>query len=121
MKVSRLPLSRLVLGTLAGISLSATLLVQPSWAIPNSNNVDPLQDLQPQQNTNPFSRNGQADSLGMLDLIRRAGQGSSRSVGDYSTEQNQNLDAATAQFRARQLQQIQGQKQGTPANSGTRP
>ncbi len=121
MKVSRLLFTQLVLGTVAGIGLFSSLLAQPSWAIPNSNNVDPLQDLQPQQNTNPFSRSGQGDSFGMLDLIRRASQGSGRSVGDYSTDQDQNLDAATARFRARQLQQIQGQKQGMPANSGSRP
>ena len=54
----------------------------------------------------------------MVDFIRRASQGSGRSVGDYSAEQSENLDTAAAQFRARQQRQLQGQ-QGTQENSIT--
>ncbi len=124
MKVSQLPLTRLVLGTVAGIGLLSLLTAQPSWAEPynQSNKVDPLydlNDLNSQRNSNPFSNRGQGDSLSMVDFIRRASQGNGRSVGDYSAEQSENLDTAAAQFRARQQQQLQGQKQGTQENSIT--
>ncbi len=115
MKVSRLPLTRLILSTLAGIGLFSSLLAQRSWAQLRSDdnvNTQPLQDyLSPQQqNNNPFSSQSRGDNLGMMDLVRRATQGGKRSAEDYSNEQNQNLDSAASQFRARQLQQIQGAK-----------
>ncbi len=115
MKVSRLHLTRLILSTLAGIGLFSSLLAQRSWAQLRSDenvNTQPLQDyLSPQQqNSNPFSSQSRGDSLGTLDLVRRATQGSKLSVEDYSNQQNENLDSAASQFRARQLEQIQGKK-----------
>lgn len=113
MKMPLLPLTRLFLGTVAGIGLVSLLLPQPSWA-QQANDVAPLQDFDPEGNSDPFSRTDQGDSLGVFDLIHRARLGNNRSLDEYSTEQNESLDAAAAKFRQMQQQRIQGQQQVSP-------
>lgn len=120
MKMPFFPLTRLVLGTLAGIGVVSLLLPQPSWA-QQANDVNPLQDFDPEQNSDPFSRTNEGDSFGVFDLIHRANLNNNRSPGDYSAEQNEGLDAAADQFRQMQQQRIQGQQQASPANSVTAP
>lgn len=103
---------------LAGISLSL-LLPQPGWTQSTSatTDVNPLQDLDPQQNKNPFSSRDDGEAMtGIMDLIHRAQMGNIRSTGEYSAEQDQNLNNAAAQFRQRQLEMIR-QNQPNPANS----
>ncbi len=103
----------------AGISVVSLLQLQPSWAQTATDANNPLQDFDSQQNGNPFSSrgdDGQAFS-GIMQLMHRAQQGSIRSINDYSTEQNQNLDAAAAKFRQRQLQMMQNQTPVQPANN----
>ena len=63
MKVSRLLLNQLILGTVAGIGLLSLLTAQPSWAetYNQPNKVDPLydlNDLNSERNSNPFSTRG---------------------------------------------------------------
>lgn len=120
MKITLLPLARLVLGTVAGIGVVSLLLPQPTWA--QTTDVNPLQDLQPQDNrSDPFSRTNEDSGLGMFDLIHRATLGNTRSIEDFSSEQNESLDAAAAQFRARQRQQIQGPGQASQVNPVSAP
>lgn len=121
MKMPILSLTRLVLSTVAGIGVVSLLLPQPSWADPN-NEANPLKDFETQRNNDPFSSSrDDADGFGVFDLIHRATLGNNRSLQDYSTEQNENLDAAAAQFRSRQRERIQGQDQPTPVNPVTTP
>jgi hypothetical protein len=111
-------LTRLVIGTVVGIGVVSLLLPQPSWA--QANRVNPLQDFDPQENSSdPFSGGKEPDSFGIFDLIHRAQLGTNRSSQDFSVEQNESLDAAAAEFRARQRQRIQGQQQTIPANPVT--
>lgn len=121
MKMPLLPLARLVVGTVAGIGLVSLLLPQPSWA--QATDVNPLQDFEPQEHrrSDPFSRTNDADGFGVFDLIHRATLGNNRSLDDFSSEQNESLDAAAAQFRARQRQQIQGQGQASQVNPVSTP
>lgn len=119
MKITAKPLNRLVLATLAGVGLFSLLLPQSSWADDAPRQVNPLEDFNSDQNSsNPFSRT--ADSFSMLDLIRRA-TSNTRSWDDYSSDQNENLDSAAAEFRARQRQLIQGQQQPSPSSSVSKP
>lgn len=104
MKIPFLPLSQLVF-SIAGFSISL-LLPQPSFA--QSTQVNPLQDLQPEQTSDPFARTDRGDSFGIFDLIHRATLGSPGSL------EEQNLDEAAADFRARQKQRIQQQQQAIP-------
>lgn len=119
MKLPALSLTRLVLGTVAGIGVVSLLLPQPSWA--QASDVNPLQDFESQENSSdPFSGSNEAGSFGVFDLIHRANLGNTRSLNDYSAEQNENLDAAAAQFRTIQLQRIRGQGQASQVNPVTK-
>lgn len=122
MKIAAKSFTQLVFGTVAGISVLSLLLPQITWA--QTADVSPSQDVELQQsndflsgaqNSDPFAGNSEQDSFGVFDLIHRATLGSNRSQDEYSTEQNQNIDTAAAQFRALQRQRISGQK-ATPAN-----
>lgn len=120
MKMQTKLLTRLVLGTVAGISLSL-LLPQPSRADDNPRQVNPLQDIDPQNSSDPFTRMNNGDNFGLLDLVRRA-TSNTRSWDQFSTDQNQSLDSEAAKFRARQREIIQSQpQQPSPGNSVTTP
>ena len=115
MKMQALSLTRLVLGTVVGISVISLLLPQITWA--QATRVNPLEDFENQENSNdPFSSGKEQDSLGVFDLIHRATLGNNRSLQDFSAEQNESLDAASARFRAEQIRKIQQQQQAAPAN-----
>lgn len=122
MKMPAKSFTQLVFGTVAGIGIFSLLLPQITWA--QTTDISPSQDIELQQsndffsgaqNSDPFSGNSEQDSFGVFDLIHRATLGSNRSQNEYSSEQNQNIDTAAAQFRALQRQRISGQ-QATPAN-----
>ena len=116
MKISP-KLLTLVLGTVAGISLVSLLMPQLSWA--QTTDVNPLQDLNPEQNQDPFSSSSQGNSFSMFNIIHRANLGSI-SIDDYSAAQNESLNNAAAEFRKKQLQRMQ-QQQATPINQVTTP
>ncbi|WP_250125291.1 hypothetical protein [Chroococcidiopsis sp. CCMEE 29] len=115
MKKSVKSLTKLVL-CIAGIGVVSLLLPQTSWA--QTTNVNPLQDFEPEQNNNdPFSsRSNEVNSFGVFDLMHRAQMGQLRNAEDFSTEQNQNLDAAAAAFRESQRKRLEGQQQAVPTN-----
>jgi hypothetical protein len=119
MKTPAKSLTRLLLGTVVGIGVVSLLLPQLSWA--QATRANPLEDFETQENRNdPFSSGKEQDSFGgVYDLIHRAQMGNMRSWEDFSAEQNENLNDAAAQFRARQRQRIQGQQQTSPANPVT--
>ena len=109
---SRLPIARLVLGTVAGIGISLTL-VHPSRA-GEPVGANPLQDLNPldRNNSDPFSRTNSDGASSVFNLIHRLTLGNNRSTEDFSSEQNENLTDAVAQFRAKQQSRLQGQTPG---------
>jgi len=121
MKMPAQSFIKLAICTTAGISLVSLLIPQPSWAQNTTTNANPLEDLNPQENTNPFSARDQGQAMnGIMDLMHRAQMGNIRSSSEYSTEQNQNLNDAAAKFRQRQLEMIRNQNsqnQESPANS----
>jgi hypothetical protein len=118
MKKQPKSLTSLVLSTVAGISVSL-LLPQPSWA--QTTNVNPLEDLNSEQSSDPFSRTNEDNSFGIFDLIHRANLGSGRSIDDYTSEQDQSLNTAAAEFRKKQQERLRVQQQATPTNPVTTP
>lgn len=118
MKISPKSLTNLVLGTVAGISLVSLLMPQQSWA--QTTDVNPLQDLNPEQNQDPFSNSSEGDSFSMFNIIHRANLGGSLNIDDYNAAQNESLNNAAAEFRKKQLQRMQ-QQQATPINQVTTP
>ena len=123
MKMSARSLTRFVLGTVAGIGAVALLLPQPGWAqttsdVNSSQNITSLEGNDPfsGESNDPFSGTNDGNSFGMFDLIHRAQQGNIRGQDEFSAEQNESLDAASARFRAEQIRKIQQQQQAAPAN-----
>lgn len=115
MKISPKSLTNLVLGTVAGISVTSLVMPQLSWA-QTATNVNPLQDFNSsEQNQDPFSSHNDGNSFSMFDIIHRANLGSNISIDDYSAEQNESLNNAAAEFRKKQLQRMQ--QQATPVDS----
>lgn len=99
------------------IGFASLFMAQPSWA---QATVDPspLQDLNQEQNRDPFSRGNEEDAYGgIMQLMHRAQMGNIRSTNEFSTEQDRSLNDAAAQFRKRQLEMIRNQNQVTPADS----
>jgi len=118
MKIPRVLLTQIMLGTVAGVGL-ALLLPKPSLA-QVTNSADPQEIFRRERNNDPFSSQNTDDSWGMFDLIHRAQLGTMRDPNEYANEQNQNINSAADAFRERQrqlMQQSNQQQQVTPANS----
>lgn len=79
--------------------------------------AQPQQIFQDQQTRDPFSSRGSDQSGGVMDLIHRAMQAGSTSNEDFASEQQDNLDAATAAFREAQKKRLTG----TPTPSSVTP
>lgn len=119
MKIPFLSLTRLFLGTVAGVGIVLCLLSQPSRADDVPGRVNPIQDFNDQNNDDPFARG--ADDFSILNLIHRASQSNGRSLEEYSSEQSESLNTEASEFRARQRELIQGQQQVRPSSSVTVP
>jgi len=117
MKIKNKLLIRLVLAFIAGASLASLTPAETTWADDAPRQVNPLDEFNSQQSNDPFSSRNDS-SLGMMDLIRRVTT-NTRSWDDYTTDQNESLNSAAAQFRARQRQLIQNQQQPTTPSNGT--
>lgn len=120
MKTTRQPLIKLAVCT-ATIGFVSLLMPQASWAqvntVPNTD-PNPLQDLNTQENRDPFSRTNDGDAFGgIMQFMQRAQLGTIRSTSEFSAEQDRSMNDAAAQFRQRQLQRIQNQNQAQPANT----
>jgi len=87
------------------VSLGATQI-----ASAQTTNAPPLVGTQNESN-DPFSNRGGNQSTGVFDIIHRAMQGGSVSSDDFRTQQKDNLDSATADFRAQQQERLRKQQQ----------
>jgi hypothetical protein len=101
------------------LGLGMITITQPTFAqtAPAATTVDPFKDTQSSDAlSNLF--NNRSDSSGatsgVFDLIQRLTGGTNQ--GDFQAQQQQNLDDAAAQFRAKQQQLLRPQ-QGVPAST----
>lgn len=104
MNKSFLPVHKIILATIAGISFAVILVLEPTLADINQ----PFGSAESNQNNNPLSSDG---SNFMLDMIHRANFGSIQWNAD---EQNQQLDEAAAAFKAQQQKLLQSQNKQNP-------
>ncbi|MBD2391668.1 hypothetical protein RI030_14505 [Aphanizomenon flos-aquae NRERC-008] len=104
MNKSFLPVHKIILATIAGISFAVIVVLEPTLADINQ----PFGSAESNQNNNPLSSDG---SNFMLDMIHRANFGSIQWNAD---EQNQQLDAAAAAFKAQQQKLLQSQNKQNP-------
>lgn len=111
--------TKLALGCLAGSAIASILLLpQPTSA--QLTDTQPLQDWQnPETNRDPFSSKGDGSnsSFSMFDMIHRANLAPNRSLGEFSEEQQESLDAAAAEFRQQQRERLESPAQVNPAAS----
>lgn len=123
MKTQLLPvltqlLAKTSLVALAGMGFVSCLLPQASLA--QTTYDQPLDDFQPQNNNQSWgSENG--GSFSPLDMIHRAQQGTLRTSEDFSSEQRENLNSASSDFRRLQLERLRQQNQASPNQGGTTP
>lgn len=117
--------TKLALGCLAGSAFAAFMLPQPTSA--QLTDAQPLQDWQnPESNGDPFSGKGDGGEgpFDVFNMIHRANLGPTRSLGEFSEEQEESLDAAAAQFRQQQQLRLQlpnGVVPVTPADTQAPP
>jgi len=104
------------LSMLAGVGLGVlvvpTVFPVGNGASAQTGTPQPLSDFQnPNGSSDPFSDRGGGQVDSMFNLIHRAMQGSLKSADEFNSEQRQSLEEATAEFRAKQLERLQGQPQ----------
>jgi hypothetical protein len=90
------------------ISLIPTLASAQSDAFGNSGD-----------NRDPFSRASTGDTSGLLQLINKA-QINGNANPNYSKEQREQLDSATEDFRARQMQVLRDRNKKTAPATGVK-
>ncbi|RMH73884.1 MAG: hypothetical protein D6680_15830 [Cyanobacteria bacterium J007] len=102
--------SPLALSTLAAIAAISVGMGQQAIAEPEAD-VEPVQSnsLELENGRDPFEgTSGEADTrVDMFELIHRAKLGGGRSMDEFRLGTEQNIDDAAAQFRNRQLQQLE--------------
>ncbi|MDP5017720.1 hypothetical protein FJR11_04315 [Anabaena sp. UHCC 0187] len=109
MKRSFLPVQKIIVATIAGFGFASMLVAEPTLADPNQ----PFNSLESDRNSNPLSNN--ASDFNMFNLIHQAQMGT---IQWNPEEKNQQLDQATAAFKAAQNQRLQSQQQQNPGMSG---
>jgi hypothetical protein len=67
-------------------------------------------------NRDPFNRASSGDTSGLLNLINQA-QLNSKNNPNYGTEQRDQLNSATEDYRAQQLRALRGAKKVVPATT----
>jgi hypothetical protein len=83
--------------------------------------IQPLQDFQDPGKGDPFSNRGTGPMNGVMDLIHRSVLGPSRSLDEFASEQQESLDAATADFRAKQMERLRQQQAAPSSPTSTTP
>lgn len=94
------------IGLVTGIVQSAS--AQDATLAQQSEVAQPQQIFNDQQNRDPFSNRGGDQAGGVMDLVHRAMQAGSLSSEDFQSQQQENLDGATADFRAAQQKRLGG-------------
>ncbi|GAX40179.1 hypothetical protein NIES4075_11410 [Tolypothrix sp. NIES-4075] len=118
MKISFLPLTKLVILTVAGIGVTSLIMPKPSLAQTGSIN-DP-QNVDPLNSTDPLSTsNTEQNPFSLFQLIHNANFGGLNP--DFAKEQNQQLDTAALEFKKRQELRLQGKQQPINPNVGIAP
>ena len=112
MKRPFLPVHKIIVATIAGVSFASMLVGEPTLADTNQ----PFGSLESDRNSNPLSGNG--SGFDMMNMIHQANFGTIQWNAD---EQNQHLDLAAATFKAAQQKLLQPQLQQNPGSSAIIP
>ncbi|HEY9676301.1 MAG TPA: hypothetical protein V6D11_32965 [Waterburya sp.] len=116
--------ARIALGvgvSTVAIALTAAVFPQVASAQLTPGSAQPLPDQSRQNERDSFGGNLGNGDLSIFNLIHRAQLGGLRDMGEFSQEQNQNLNSAAEEYKRRQLQLIRQPQQQVPQNSGINP
>jgi hypothetical protein len=99
----------------AGISVGVgiVVIVSPQSALAQRTSSEAVPDFQSPDRSNPFSGRGDGQASSVLDLIHNAVLAPSKNADEFNTQQQENLNDATARFRARQAELLRQQGQAT--------
>lgn len=103
---------KMAVSVLVGMSVAAIGLSHPASA--QVNPIQPLQDFQNPDNPDPFSSRGDGRASGIMDMINRTVLGPTRSLDEFSADQQESLDSAAEQFRIEQMKRLRNQGQAAP-------
>ena len=112
MKRPFLPVHKIIVATIAGVSFASMLVGEPTLADTNQ----PFGSLESDRSSNPLSGNG--SGFDMMNMIHQANFGTIQWNAD---EQNQQLDLAATAFKAAQQKLLQPQIQKNPGTSAIIP
>lgn len=110
----------IIFGLTVGLSVAALALPAGAQLQPRTA-PSPLEDLQNQGSSDPFSSRGGEQMNTVMDIIHRAIQSPSQSFEDFSASQRENLDDATKQFQELQRQRLQQRQPVAPPAVPTAP
>jgi len=112
MKRPFLPVHKIIVATIAGISFASMLVGEPTLA----DTTQPFGSLESDRSSNSLSGNG--SDFNMMNMIHQAQMGTIQWNAD---EQNQQLDLAAATFKAAQQKLLQPQLKQNPGSSAIIP
>jgi len=112
MKRSFLPVHKIIVATIAGVSFASILVGEPTLA----DTTQPFGSLESDRSSNSLSGNG--SDFNMMNMIHQAQMGTIQWNAD---EQNQQLDLAAATFKAAQQKLLQPQLKQNPGSSAIIP
>lgn len=115
MKMPFLPLKTLLTLTFAGMGFACLVVAKPGLAQPTSG-IN-LQNYESPNSNDPFTQGVEQNPFGLFQLIHNANFGQTNP--NFASEQNQQLNDAAAEFKAKQqrlLQQQQG-RSGSQVNT----
>lgn len=112
MKRPFLPVHKIIVATIAGISFASMLVGEPTLA----DTTQPFGSLESDRSSNSLSGNG--SDFNMMNMIHQAQMGTIQWNAD---EQNQQLDLAAAAFRTAQQKLLQPQLKQNPGTSAIIP
>jgi hypothetical protein len=112
MKSSFVPIHKIIIATIAGISFASMLVAESTLADSNQ----PFGSLESDRNSNNNPLSGNGGDFNMFNLIHQAQMGNIQWNDD---QQNQQLDLAAAAFKAEQQKLLQTQTTKNPSNTPT--
>ncbi|MDX2231136.1 MAG: hypothetical protein NW220_15980 [Leptolyngbyaceae cyanobacterium bins.349] len=99
---------RMMLGTWLGATMLSAIAPLPANA--QVARPTPLEDLQTKDGSDFFNGRGNGQTGSVMNFIQNAIIGTPRSMDEFSSEQQENFDAAASQFRKRQAEQLRKQQ-----------
>jgi len=108
MVVTTKTVSRVLVGTILGTGLLVSMVQLPTVA--QTTRPSPLEDLQTKDGTDFFNGRGNGQGSSVMNFIQNAIIGAPRSSEEFTADQQENFNEATARFRQQQADRLRKQQ-----------